>query len=450
MSSDAIGTLRRAGRPKTPLIAIAVVIAAASALGCFCAHYRMGPRQSILSLARTAANNGLRLVHSSDLDGMREKAREYWRGPKELSLVGTLGSWTAPATPENGLAAIRSVKVTGLANPAFLPDMVLEKPSEPNLSRFRAVLGLDTLLAGAVTDYEAARRLASWLGSQWDHGTDEVPGGLRPIQADRVIAAGRAGSRFWCEIASNALVELSSAVGIPARLVTTSQDGYRWDHAVAEVWSNHHGKWLVLDADYNQAYASGGTPLSAWELCHQGPDLLRAGKLQVIPLGRPKPSIVRRDLMWIYAYIHAHLRSDWFSRPLAKGSPAGGDINNIWTKRDTLGPVWSDMRSARTRREFEWPVNTCEIILVGAVPAEPGFVLELDIIAYSPYWVGNEVSVDGGPFRKTGGGSLSVELKPGFHEISARTDTWGGWKGPAKTVVFELGRTGAVAHSQSP
>jgi hypothetical protein len=237
--------------------------------------------------------------------------------------------------------------------PVFVP----EKPDAPHLQALRNRYDLESVIANASSEYDAQLKLAAWVGTRFEHGTDEVPGGRQVCDPVAVFQAGESGKRFWCEIAASSMIHAASAVGWPARMITASTDGHTWEHAVAELWSKQYQKWFVVDTDFNVVFEHQGVPLSAWELVHEAPRLKLSGQLTVKRFAKFKEGLVPQDLLRLYAYAHVDYRTDWCTRPLRTASPAGGDLNTRWTARPGLEPKLTPIIRANTQAEFELPMS---------------------------------------------------------------------------------------------
>lgn len=262
------------------------------------------------------------------------------------------------------LAQQRGQTSTQSNTPVFVP----ERPDAPHLQALRKRYDLDAVIAQATSEYDAQLKLAAWVGTRFEHGTDEVPGGRQVCDPVAVFQAGQNGARFWCEIAAYSMIHAASAVGWPARMITASTDGHTWEHAVAELWSTQHKKWFVVDTDFNVVFERQGVPLSAWELVHEAPQLKQSGQLTVRRFAKFKEGLVPQDLLRLYAYAHVDYRTDWCTRPLRPASPAGGDLNTRWTSRSGHEPKLTPIAQASSREELEMPV---ESISTGTNSARP-------------------------------------------------------------------------------
>ncbi len=320
---------------------------------------------------------------------------------------------------------------------------VYEKSDTPYLLALRERYSLESIVKDAVGEYAAMLRLGAWVGSRWDHGIDPPPGGEQVCYPIEVVQAGEAGARLNCDISARLMVHAATALGWPARLVTASRDGYTWEHAVSELWSNVYKKWFVIDTDFNVVYEADGAPLSAFELCHQGLELQRSGLLQTRYIAPSKPSLGHIDLMPYYNYVHIDMRNDWCSRPLPTGSPAGGDLGTWWTSRPSLNALLTAKRRVDDPALFNWAVNWVSIYALSAERVSGSLVsIEIGLAGYSPTFKAFEISFDGGVWHKVEQPGYVLIAGAGEHVVRARLLTISGYVGPVSEVSFQVSRAG--------
>lgn len=374
--------------------------------------------------------------HADDAKQRDQLVATYDVGYKPGKLPAWRASWRLAQSTG---AWVELVSTRGLWNSGSSPPFVYESANAPYLRELARQYDLTSIASlGTVTEYESMLRVGAWAGTRWDHGTDPLVGSRFACDPVGLIRAGEAGEKYWCEIASRVMVNVATAIGWPARVVTGSRDGYTWEHAVAELWSNDFQKWFVMDTDFNVVYESGGVPLSAFELAHDGPHLRDSGKLVTRRFAPAKPSLPLIDVIPFYRWVHIDMRNDWCTRPLRPGSPAGGDLATWWTARDDLGPVLTAKVRVDDPNRFNWPVNVVSIYLISARRLGSRSVeLSLGLRAYSPAFAEFELSMDGGPWA-TARPQLSIEATPGRHVIKARVRTRAGSVGPVAEAIFDV------------
>jgi len=417
------------------LIFLAILGACALAVAAGGTRWSLSPRGLLKQCTRVFVTPVLAWVYRADAEDVERRTRAYWVGRDAAPAGPASESWKRVRLQHPGLTVHGS---DPLPWPRQSIPFVYEVPDRDFLRGLRARYRLDEIVGAALEEYPAMLRLGAWLGTRWDHGVDKVPGSHLLCDPIAVIAAGEQGSKYWCEIAAKTTVQAASALGWHARLVTASRDGYTWEHAVAELWSNQFAKWFVMDTDFNVVFENEGVPLSAFELAHQGERLRDEGKLTVRPIASAKPSLPLIDLMPFYRYVHVDLRNDWCSRRLRRGSPMGGDRATWWTKRSTMRPVLTAKIRVDSAERFDWKVNAVAIHTIAAQRRPEGLLLEIALETYSPQFTCFEVGVDSAAYQRIAGARYSIAISAGEHTIRARVVTSGGYPGPVSLLRLRL------------
>ena len=368
----------------------------------------------MIGMLRTVSAHVGRRVYAGDLAAVSALVRCYWH--------------PAPPPPKRVPSLTVTDTLHRLRDVIDVP-FVYESQAAPHLRRLRDAFNLPSLVTGGATEYENMLNVGTWLGSRWDHGNDALPGGTQEMDVVDVIRQGLRGKRYWCEVASKVAVQTFTAMGWVARLASTSSDGRAWEHSVADVWSNQFAKWFAIDTDFNVVYECDGVPLSAYELCHDGPALQRSGRLYGRLLGAPKPSLPLIDLLPLYGYVSIDLRSDWYTRKLRRASPAGGDLASWWTARRAFMRSLAPKVRVDARERFDWPVNIGWLRPRNVTPLRNVDAIRVLPLAYSPVFNRFQLSVDGGDWRDADGEEVELRLSPGPHVLSARIITANGGVG---------------------
>jgi Transglutaminase-like superfamily len=406
----------RMSRRARSLLGLAAAFLAADLGGAW--YYSLYPWEFAEDAARVVGSAAFSAVYASDRVEQRARVANFYVGDSAEAAL----DWSSIP----GLAVLDSSSAA-----AALPEVpfVYESPDAAALARLREQYDLPAVTRGASTEYEAQIALGRWVGTRFIHREKRLPHTFDPI--DLLQRAAR-GNGYNCEVAARLTVHAATSLGWPARLATASRRGVHWDHAVAELWSNQYRKWYVLDTDYNWVFEADGRPLSAFELCHDGPALKAAGRLRKVPFAPQKPGVDRRvDQMPYFAYVHVDMRNDWLSRQLHRGSPAGGDLATIWTARSGVHTPPTLKQRVDVPEQFEWPVNVVRVTPRHAETLSGGRLgLDLALHAYAPYFRAFELSLDGSPWHRLEGSTTHVELATGQHVVRARVVTYGDHTGP--------------------
>jgi hypothetical protein len=317
--------------------------------------------------------------------------------------------------------------------PETIIPFVFESPDAPHLKALRSRHDLDAIIAGPGGEYDAMLRLATWVGTRFEHGTDAVPGGNHVCDPVAVIEAGAKGAAFWCEIAARTMVQAAAAVGWPARVISASRDGYTWEHAVAELWSNEFNKWVMFDPDFNIVFEADGVPLSSYELTHQGLELRRQHRLTERRFAPLKKGLVPQDVMRLFDYVHVDMRTDWCSRSLPRGSPAGGDRATWWTARPHLTPFLAASLQMNERTGFDWRLNRLSA-RVKKLDQPDGRTTVIQLSTYSPTFSHFEFRTVGSEWQRSSDGQITLPRRDENAVVEAKVATHNGFKGPTERI----------------
>ena len=259
-----------------------------------------------------------------------------------------------------------------------LHGFVFEDPArlEPLRSRYR----LDDVVAGATNDFERWVRIMHWARDRFPHLPNPHPPDADAFDGVGLLESYRAGG-YLCGTIAPLLVQAITALGGHARRVElrfTAGDS----HVVTEVWSDHYGKWAVLDPDYDVFFTVDSVPQHALEL-HR---LWAADRIDAVTVHwrESAHNIYRPDLeggnraflrliydtrdwrrwdrernqhkgerfavrlLHYYTHVSFPLRNDWRSRPLAWWHPEGNHMQGSLVIAPPTMPAWDDFLRVTT------------------------------------------------------------------------------------------------------
>ncbi|MFC1693812.1 transglutaminase-like domain-containing protein, partial [Candidatus Latescibacterota bacterium] len=126
-------------------------------------------------------------------------------------------------------------------------DWEWEKLDRPEFQKLRELENLDEVVAGSRTEFDAQVKLLDYATKRWRHTspTPEYPGWDALSIINRIGSAGGGG---MCIQFNNMLAGLCMAFGWQARLINVV------GHEICEVWNDEYGKWIFIDADYENHY----------------------------------------------------------------------------------------------------------------------------------------------------------------------------------------------------
>ena len=268
-----------------------------------------------------------------------------------------------------------SIVVSRAENPTIKYSSInwqWEPSDRPEFEELRNRENLDDVIAGSKTQFDAIVKLLEYSTTRSARKDSDpfpdFPGWDAISILDRIDKHGTPG---WCIQFNNFLGGLCMAYGWQGRLVNVM------NHEIAEVWSDDFGKWVYLDANYENHYLSSkktGEPLSVLELHdlyldYFYPDRVidwmndltsKPGAVDIIKQRKVKPPIRRSSTTYHQnervgyngfahsAFMRMVPRNNWYEKPYprplnhGKGSwPWDGYIN------------WYDQRTP-PKRQYSW------------------------------------------------------------------------------------------------
>lgn len=300
--------------------------------------------------------------------------------------------------------------------------------------------GLAEQVADGQTELERMVRLREWTKSRFPLG---VPNPYPPWDARVVlnwVTSGRTGA--FCAQFAQIFVQCAAAIGWPARYVGALSDETGKGHFVAEIWSNQHDKWVLMDPLYNVHYEREGVPLNAFDLHRAWLDT--GGKGVDLVRGRryfdddPRIEDEAHRLIDCYGRFNLYLRSDHpvapVTAPEREAEAAGGQAYslNFLDERTPRQERFGRMQSDRVD-DFYWPINQTYVRIRSIDVDGMTLVLDHNMPGFSHF----EVSVDGRG-KAVEAGELRVPLGRDGVRIEVKAVNNAGVGGPSS--VLELGR----------
>jgi hypothetical protein len=244
-----------------------------------------------------------------------------------------------------------------------------------NLDPLRIRYELDRIVATSGNDFERWVLLMHWTRDRFPHLPNPHAPDADAIDGVTLLDQYRGEGGYLCGVIAPLLVQAVTAVGGFARRVElrfTPGDS----HVVVEVWSDHLGKWAVLDPDYDAFFTVDGVPQHALELHRRW----AAGAIDGVevhwresPHNIYRPDFETKDrsflrriyetrdwrrwdrernqhkgerfgvrLLHYYSHVSFPLRNDWRSRPLPWWHPEGNHVQGSLVIALPTMPVWED------------------------------------------------------------------------------------------------------------
>ena len=284
----------------------------------------------------------------------------------------------------------------------------------------------DEVTAGAETELARFVALRDWTRHQWDNGwtRGELYWCTPPDALVILDMMKRGKGAAFCGHYAEVFIQCAQSLGYNARLIAGRA------HAYAEVWSNQHRKWIIMDAgpavddekELNYHYEHGGVPLSALEMHRrlladdwEGVDVVTSD-----PANDWEPT-EQKDAMRRYLYVRIQFRNNKLDSPLP------GDLDEHGWPSDTDWIVWRDGAISELRRDYPYTTNregdiywTLNQVAMYPSYGEAAGNLRLEFDTHTPNFSTYQVRVDDGEWTDCGN-SFNWPLQQGRNRLAART-----------------------------
>jgi hypothetical protein len=215
-------------------------------------------------------------------------------------------------------------EAAGPATPIDGAGFYYEKLDHPYLARIRLDERVRHFYASGTVDLDEAVAMADFLRDQFPRGRPGTDPAKRNLL--ELLDGAEAGESFLCDTIARMLAQMMQAGGTHARRVRLRH------HVVAEIWSAHWKKWVVVDPHFNVHFTNrGGVPLSSLDVHRLAPPGLR-DQIVVHP-GLSENTLYRpgRFDNLVDRYVDGvavDFGSKWFSHPLPYWHPVRAPLVN--------------------------------------------------------------------------------------------------------------------------
>jgi hypothetical protein len=271
-----------------------------------------------VSVGGAGSRNNMRVkdLPSIPMDGNRHLQRLLFVPVSvgTMLLAACLGGSSPPAESAQAHELSYTISVNGDLTEGV--PLRFEPLQFPRLDELRQRESLDSVTAGADSEFSEFLQLRDWASSQWPAG---YPDPYPPWDAITVLDWIRQGTTGgFCAQYAQVLVQSLAALGHQARYIEIGSTDNPYAHFLPEVWSNQFNKWVVLDPDFNLHFERDGIPLSALEV-H---DALVRSELEDVDImvgprrpGHSNPASWPLRTAELYYYVRVHLNANHLSAP---------------------------------------------------------------------------------------------------------------------------------------
>lgn len=183
--------------------------------------------------------------------------------------------------PHAALRLAQKAALDGAHQPSLeqqMPSFVWKGELDGALAWLAHKYKLREVIAGETDELEQILSLRNWIHGRWAHDSWNTP---ESFDALSILEDASHGKRFRCVEYALVLAQVYRAMGWQARFVRLAGQGA---HAVTEVFTKKHKKWLLMDGQHAAHVTRNGLPIGVRELR----DALRAKEKVEAPVdGRP-------------------------------------------------------------------------------------------------------------------------------------------------------------------
>jgi hypothetical protein len=302
--------------------------------------------------------------------------------------------------------------------------------SEPRLQELRRRFDLPRVVKGAKNDFEELVALRNWTRSQFRRrdyqpltsNFDALEVLTRAVRNDGDAPFSIAKHYDPCVMFPLLYIQVLLSMGHQARLMSV-------DHGIAEVWSNHLRKWVVMDAELNHHFEKDGVPLSFTDLQEEAeraehtPVILVTGRQSS---GDVSTTMVQLRVPRLKAANVLHwfdrpadvvaLRNDWMTNKYFPGHPRRSERNSLLLldpRHPTVGYAVRARPTTWNKERFNWTLNQAHIVARSPQTRR----LELGFETVTPNFDHFELVLNG-RVKIIRGSLLSWELSDGVNTLS--------------------------------
>ncbi len=321
-----------------------------------------------------------------------------------------------------------------------------DSASNPKLKELRERYHLDEVVAPGKDEFDRQVHLMDWVHRQFKkfgRPTTPAKGALEVLQGIQE------GHPFFCTQYGEVMVSGAASLGWVDRPLAlrrhqgVNKVGGSTEHTTTEIWSNQHGKWIMLDPTSNLYLEKDGVPLNAWEIRQEW--FYNDGSDLVFVVGKERKRYRKADLPIFLQRFEGFgdltFEPDELDKygfigyiPNTDMMDAGYDYGKMWIVKDALcdGTQWHTRAlPANPATDTYFPIGQAALSLV-----TKGEKIDVSLKTLTPNFKRFEIRTDQGDWTPTAD-QFIWNVHAGANQLEARTVNEFGVTGPVSAA--ELG-----------
>lgn len=194
-------------------------------------------------------------------------------------------------------ATLRRLDTLPIVESEFTRRFKFDSHDNPKLKELRERYQLERVIAPGRDEFDRQIHLMDWAHHQFKKFGKPSTNAAGALS---ILHAIEEGHTFFCSQYTHVLVSAAASLGWVNRELAlrrhqgVAKVGGSTEHAVTEIWSNQHRKWIMLDPTSNMYLERDGLPLNAYEIRQEW--FYRGGTNLVFVIGKERKRYRKSDL----------------------------------------------------------------------------------------------------------------------------------------------------------
>ena len=346
----------------------------------------------------------------------------------------------------DGRATIKKLETLPYVESEYTKRFRFDSYQNPKLKQLREKYRLDEVVASGKDEFERQVLLMDWVHHQFKkfgRPSANCRGALE------ILTGIDEGNSFFCAQYAELLVSCAASLGwvdreLALRCHQGTVKGGSTEHSTTEIWSNQHGKWVMLDPTSNMYLEKEGVPLNAWEIREEW--FYHDGQRLMFVVGKEQKRYKKSDLpVFLQRFANfgdLAINPDELNKygfigyiPNTDRMDAGPDYAKMFITKDKLcdGTKWHIRPlPANPATDPYFPVGQAHM----TVNSEGG-KLAVEFKTLTPNFKEFQIQLDDNPWKKSKE-RFVWPLHSGANRLHARTVNEFGVVGPVSAAEVDL------------